>query len=80
MEKVDQSLSDLYKQWRDEVPQKIEPLPAHGSYRQYYRIITPNFSAIGAYNEDRAENVAFLSFSRHFHKAGLDHKTAKPLM
>jgi aminoglycoside/choline kinase family phosphotransferase len=71
MEKIEQSLSDLYKQWRNELPQKIEPLPAHGSYRQYYRIITPNISAIGAHNLDRAENVAFLSFSRHFHKTGL---------
>jgi len=71
MDRVKQSLSNLFKEWRGEEPQKIESLPAHGSYRNYYRIFTVDFTAIGAHNTDKAENIAFLSFSRHFLKAGL---------
>jgi aminoglycoside/choline kinase family phosphotransferase len=50
---------------------KIEPLPAHGSDRTYYRLFTPQQTLIGAHNRDRAENTAFISFSRHFLKHNL---------
>lgn len=47
------------------------PLRAHGSNRKLYRIISANRSVIGVENHDRAENIAFLQFSRHFRKKGL---------
>ena len=65
------NLGHLFKSWAGTEPSTIEPLPAHGSTREYYRITNQSFSAIGTYNEDRAENIAFLEFSRHFQKTGL---------
>ncbi|MCK4558888.1 MAG: phosphotransferase, partial [Calditrichia bacterium] len=64
-------LKQLFKSWSGEQPQSIEPLPAHGSVREYYRISNGSCTAIGTFNEDRAENIAFLEFSRHFYKVGL---------
>lgn len=69
--KIIKSLEKLFKEWKGTSPQKIEPLPAHGSYRTYYRIFRGNDTVIGAHNEDRSENVAFLTFSRHFLSEGL---------
>jgi len=68
---VEQGLTNLYLEWCNEKPVKIEPLPAHGSYRQYYRIFSEERTAIGAFNEDRAENIAFLTFSKHFYDKSL---------
>ena len=64
-------LSYLFKAWSGNQPQKIESLLAHGSARKYYRITDGSCSAVGVYNEDRAENIAFLEFARHFHRNGL---------
>jgi len=64
-------LSQLYTSWSGVQPDDIEPLPAHGSVREYYRIIDGSRTAIGTFNEDRAENIAFLEFSKHFYKKGL---------
>ncbi len=50
---------------------RLEPLPAHGSERKYFRLYTSRQTYIGAHNRDKAENAAFLSFSRHFHKLNL---------
>jgi len=50
---------------------RLEPLPAHGSERKYFRLYTSGQTYIGAHNRDKAENAAFLSFSRHFHKYNL---------
>jgi aminoglycoside/choline kinase family phosphotransferase len=64
-------LVGLFKKWAHREPKTISALPAHGSYRKYYRISDENISAIGVYNEDRAENVAFLTFSKSFREIGL---------
>jgi aminoglycoside/choline kinase family phosphotransferase len=68
---LEKDLNEIYVSWSGITPQSIEPLPAHGSAREYYRILDGSRTAIGTYNEDRAENIAFLEFSRHFHHAGL---------
>lgn len=64
-------LHQLYTSWSGVQAEDIEPLPAHGSAREYYRITDGSRTAIGTYNEDRAENIAFLEFSRHFKDTGL---------
>ena len=69
---LEKDLNQLYISWSGIPAQSIEPLPAHGSAREYYRISDGSRTAIGTYNEDRAENIAFLEFSRHFHKSGLE--------
>jgi aminoglycoside/choline kinase family phosphotransferase len=50
---------------------RIEPLPAHGSARKYFRLYSDRQTYIGTHNSDKAENSAFLSFSKHFYKLDL---------
>ncbi|PID91932.1 MAG: phosphotransferase enzyme family protein [Bacteroidetes bacterium] len=64
-------MNDLFYRWCGESIISINKLPASGSPREYYRISGTSSVAIGAYNADREENEAFISFSRHFHKKGL---------
>jgi len=46
-------------------------LPASGSYREYIRLKSSNFQAIGTWNEDEKENNAFVSFSSHLKANGV---------
>ena len=69
--KVEKQLAELFKSWSGEEPTKTEKMPAHGSYRTYYRLYVKDKTAIGAHNADKSENVAFLSFSKHFFESGL---------
>ncbi len=55
-----------------ETPVEIMPIAASGSARKYYRIVTDNRTLIGTYSENREENEAFLTFSKHFHDLGLN--------
>ena len=64
-------LNDLFHRWCGESIISITKLPASGSPREYYRITGTSQTAIGAINQDREENVAFIEFSRHFHSIGL---------
>jgi aminoglycoside/choline kinase family phosphotransferase len=64
-------LSHLFESWSGAQPGNIQPLSAHGSAREYYRMTDGSRTAIGTYNDDRSENIAFLEISRHFHKSGL---------
>ena len=62
----------MYKKWAAEESDSFKLLPESGSYRKYYRLTSKNKSAIAVFNDDRKENVAFLSFSVHFKKEGLN--------
>jgi len=66
------NLYQLFERWAEAPAEKIDTMPAHGSDRQYYRIFGKNKSAIGVYNPDIKENIAFLSFSKHFRTVGLN--------
>lgn len=57
---------ELFEKWAGENALKIEKLPPSGSYREYYRISGNAKTAIGAYNTDRKENIAFTEFTKHF--------------
>lgn len=64
-------LTELFQKWSGDAVKDIEALPPSGSYREYYRIRGEKGSqAIGAYNADRKENIAFIEFSRHFFSKG----------
>ncbi len=67
----EKSLNELFHQYSKNVADKIEKLPPSGSYREYYRLFFGGNSIIGVYNEDRAENIAFLAFTKHFYENGL---------
>ncbi len=49
----------------------ITLMPQSGSYRKYYRIVGEKNTVIGTFNEDKDENIAFLSFSKHFKSKNL---------
>ena len=66
------SLKQLYESYFNESVSSLEEMPRSGSYREYYRLTgASGRRAVGAYNEDRKENKAFLSFCRHFRAHGL---------
>jgi len=65
------NLLNLFESWSGEQTSTIKPLPAHGSTREYFRLSGSSHKAIGAFNEDTSENIAFLTFSRKFLNAGL---------
>lgn len=70
--KLEINLSKLFTDWSGELVKEISPLPLSGSDRRYFRIIGQTKTAIGVYNPDRSENIAFLTFSKHFLSKGLN--------
>jgi aminoglycoside/choline kinase family phosphotransferase len=64
-------LKALFAQWCGRQPETITALPPSGSYRCYWRLQSGTFSALGAWNADKRENDAFLSFTAAFNKAGV---------
>ncbi len=57
-------LIKLFEKWSDETVVEFYKLPQSGSNRDYYRICGKNKKAIGVYNTDKRENLAFLDFSK----------------
>ena len=70
--KTHQQIIELYKQRFMEETVSVENLPPSGSYREYIRLTSPHFKAIGTWNEDEKENNAFVEFSKHFRKNGIN--------
>lgn len=60
---IENKLKLLFKEWYGSQPDSLIELPHSGSSRRYYRISSTNFSAIGAFNENHAENLAFINFT-----------------
>jgi aminoglycoside/choline kinase family phosphotransferase len=69
--KVQHGLQELYQRWSGQTAERILPVSAHGSNRQYYRIAGSGGGVIGVFNPDRRENIAFLTLSAHFKQHGL---------
>ena len=67
-----EQLKYLFEQWSGENLVSTTPLPQSGSYRQYFRMISANHQAIGVYNPDKSENLAFTTFTKHFIKHNLN--------
>jgi len=68
----EQMLKAQFEDWAKEKAININKLPQSGSPREYFRIIGDNKTAIGVYNLDYKENVAFIEFSKHFKNQGLN--------
>ena len=64
-------LGQLYRSVFEIEPNRMVFLGSDGSNRRYYRLSGGEISAVGAINNDRRENIAFLSLSRHFRRHGL---------
>ncbi|HFB99979.1 MAG TPA: phosphotransferase enzyme family protein [Phaeodactylibacter sp.] len=70
-QKIESLLSQLFEQWAGVPPTLVLPLAPSASPRIYYRLSNGNKIAVGAYHTNYKENVAFLSFSKHFKEKGL---------
>ncbi|MFT3739197.1 MAG: RNase adapter RapZ [Breznakibacter sp.] len=64
-------LIGLFESWANEEARSFVALPPSGSYREYYRISGREKSALGVYNTDDKENVAFVEFTKSFGNQGL---------
>lgn len=64
-------LCELFESWANEKAIKITPLPLSGSDRQYIRFQSQTKSAIGVFNTDNKENLAFIEFTKHFLKTNM---------
>ena len=69
---TEQKLIDLFKKRFSEEVISSEMLPPSGSYREYLRLKSMHFNAIGTWNEDEKENKAFVNFSLHLRANGVD--------
>ena len=66
-------LKKLFEQHYGFPPDEVKPLQGQlgGSGRAIFRLKGQGTNAIGVVGPDRAENIAFLEFSKHFHRLGL---------
>ncbi|PVX49965.1 phosphotransferase family enzyme [Balneicella halophila] len=65
------ALVRLYENWGNDTVTKVIELPPSGSARTYCRIVGDKMTVLGVHNEDYKENVAFISFSKHFKQEGM---------
>ena len=72
MKEKQHSLKILFEDWSQEEALSIRPLAQSGSYRKYFRISGKEKTAIGVFSPDKKENRAFISFTKHFLKKGLN--------
>lgn len=65
---------ELYRLFETQFGESVvsgSPLKAHGSDRKLVRLRSEHFTAIAVEHDNRAENAAFLEFSRYFRNQGL---------
>ena len=68
---MNDNLIKLFEDWAMEKLITLVPLPESGSNRKYFRLLSESKTAIGVFNPDRKENLAFITFTKHFLKKGL---------
>ena len=72
MKETINKLKILYQSWAKENVLDISPLAQSGSYRKYFRISGKEKTAICVFNSDKKEKRAFVTFTKHFFKKGLN--------
>ncbi len=70
--KTRQLLIEIFEKQFNEKVKNITRLARSGSAREYYRITSGNNSAIGVFNLDKKENIAFLEFTEKFSENNLN--------
>jgi aminoglycoside/choline kinase family phosphotransferase len=71
MTAIVEALEQLFVTYLQQKPDRIEKLPQSGSDRIYYRIYANDKTFIGTSNNNIKENIAFITFSKHFANKGL---------
>jgi len=66
-----QNIISLFEQSLGDQVVHTDLIPPSGSYREYIRIIGKKQTVMGVYNSDKKENIAFITYSRHFKSKGL---------
>jgi len=69
---TEQKLIQLFQKRFSEEVISIEMMPPSGSYREYLRLKSTHFNAIGTWNEDAKENNAFVNFSGNLRACGIN--------
>ncbi len=69
---TEKQLIHLFQNRFSEEVTSLELMPPSGSYREYIRLKSIHFQAIGTWNEDEKENNAFVSFSSSLRSAGVN--------
>jgi len=72
MNEIINQIKLLFERWAKEEVLKFTPLAQSGSYRKYFRIEGREKNAIGVFNPDKKENLAFVTFTEHFLKKKLN--------
>ncbi len=70
-----QTLRDIVDLYRNRFYEEVvreDILPSSGSYREYVRLKSNHYQAIGTWNEDEKENRTFIEFSKHLREAGIN--------
>ncbi|MCE1200064.1 MAG: phosphotransferase, partial [Marinilabiliales bacterium] len=65
-------LNQLFLEKFSEEVTSAEYLPQSGSYREYIRLRSNHFTAIGTWNDDEKENNAFIGFSKQLRANGIN--------
>ena len=72
MQKLVESISELYQSWCGKTPQQVDVLPQSGSDRRYFRLHDARGkTVIGTAGANIAENETFIYFSEVFYAKGL---------
>jgi len=58
-------------EWSKEEGIEILPIAQAGSDRQYYRLTGQQKQAVGVFSPDKAETLAFMTFTKHFRQIGI---------
>jgi len=72
IQQIENQLTDLFIEWYGTSPNSILQLPNSGSNRIYYRLKKEMTSAIGVYNANYKENVAFIDFTKQLGNARIN--------
>ncbi len=63
-----EKLQALFESYFGEPVKTLTEIGAHASARNIYRLAGATKRCIGVWHQDKAENTAFVQFTRHFHK------------
>ncbi|HEX3024852.1 MAG TPA: RNase adapter RapZ [Chitinophagaceae bacterium] len=66
MDNVIRNIGELFQNFKNHIPERIEKIPQSGSDRIYFRIYANNETFIATYNLNVKENKTFIYFSNHF--------------
>ncbi len=72
MENTVDKLSNLFEKHFKEKVTDVVAIPPSGSSRRYYRLSSKNQSAIGTFGDNKEENEAFFSYTKHFNNLDLN--------